>query len=82
MRLCPNYSIAILCLPGLPGIKSHWDIDSATVSEMSGTCRRTSQDIDEHGNFSKAQDMVWFVVEKQATWDHKDIYSVASASLS
>ena len=61
----------------MPG--RHWDIDSATVSEMSGTCPRTSQDIDEYVNFSKAQDMVWFVVEKQATWDHKDIYSVASA---
>lgn len=53
----------------------HWDIDSATVSETSGK----SQDRDEDGNFSKAKDMVWFVVEKQATWDHKDIYSVASA---
>ena len=52
----------------MPG--RHWDVASATVSEMSGTRPRTSQDIDERGNFTKAKDMVWFVVEKQATWDH------------
>jgi hypothetical protein len=57
----------------MPG--RHWDIDSATVSEMS----ETSQDLDDDVDFANAKDTVCFLVEKQATWDHKDIYSVASA---
>lgn len=57
----------------MPG--RHWDVDPATVTEMSGA----TKDLDGDDNSLKTEDIVWFAAEKEATWDHKDIYSVASA---
>ena len=54
----------------MPG--KHWDIDSAVVSELSNL--NSSNSISNGG-----EDVQTFSAEKEATWDWKDIYSVASA---
>lgn len=48
--------------------RKHWDIDSATVALRSN-----------EGDTTSGEDGEAFDVEKNATWDWKDIYSVASA---
>mmetsp|Transcript_5862 Transcript_5862/g.16491 ORF Transcript_5862/g.16491 Transcript_5862/m.16491 type:complete len:238 (+) Transcript_5862:126-839(+) len=62
----------------MPG--RYWDVESATVSEISDTTTRSrSRDDDDDGSAKGEEDACAYSVEKEATWDHKDIYSVASA---
>ena len=51
----------------MPG--RHWDVDPATVTEMSGA----TKDLDGDDNSLNTEDIVWFAAEQEAKWDHKDI---------
>lgn len=52
----------------MPG--EHWDIDGANIGEITAV---------EPANDGEPVDVQVFAAEKQATWDWKDIYSIASA---
>ena len=62
----------------MPG--KHWDIDPASVSRLAdGTTSDEEAGGGGGGNDDDNDVVVRFQAEKEATWDWKDIYSVASA---